>query len=201
MLFALLTAAVAVAAPADFHVVMEKEDCTFYMGAREADGVTPVQVECRWSDVEKESLDALLRRVDTYHDIVWAIEDSRVVRVEGERSLVWQRHHVPGTAAREAMVWMAVQPTAAGGTRYAWTTADEAFTSGRGTIQAPRNDGFWEVTPTADGVEVILQGSYDPGGWVPDWLVRWCQTVGAERVMNDLHERAAGTVVAMGGGA
>ena len=185
-------------ANADFQPVMQRDDCVFSMSQREADGVTPVRVECRWSDRDAPELDTLLSQVGSYHEIVWAIEDSRVVDTRGDRSLVWQRHVVKGTAPREVMVWMEAKPTIAGGTRYSWTTADVDFDLSRGAVEAPRNDGYWEVTPTVDGVEVVLQGSYDPGGWVPDWLVRWCQTFGADRLMKDVRALtvpAAGAVV------
>jgi len=179
--------AIAAAAPSDYEPVMERDDCVFYMGPQEADGVTPVMVECNWSDRDAHEMDALLSQMNNYHEIVWAIEDTRMVRAEGARSLVWQRHVVKGTAPREVMIWMETAPTAAGGTRYSWTTADEDFELSRGAVLAARNDGYWEVNPTVEGVEVVLHGCYDPGGWVPDVLVRWCQTFGADRLMKDAH--------------
>ena len=172
---------------------MTRGDCTYFMGERESDGVTPLRVECVWDHIDPDKIDALFGQVAGYDAFIWAIEDTRQVSVDGARSLVWQRHSVPGTAPREVQLWMETQPTEAGGMRYSWTTAGTPFSLGKGAIRAPRNDGYWEVSVGEAGIEVVLQASYNPGGWVPDWLVRWCQTIGAERMMNDIQSLAAAT--------
>ena len=99
-----------------------------------------------------------------------------------------QRQVVPGTAPRESLVWLAAAPNASGSMTYTWTTAaDEPLDLPDGAVRAPRNDGRWEIHPRADGgVDVVFEIVYSPGGWVPDWLVRWCQTLGADRMMNEI---------------
>ncbi|MDG1481426.1 MAG: hypothetical protein P8R54_17660 [Myxococcota bacterium] len=180
------------AAPGEFQLVRTTEDCQTYMGARDADGVTPVRIECRWDGIEKASVEAMFDQFDRYHEFVWALGDSRIERTEPNRALVWQRHEVPGTAPRETLVWLLAEDNGFGSRRYTWTTApEEELTLSASAVRAPRNDGMWNIIPGDSGVDVVLELSYDPGGMVPDWLVKWCQTLGADRMMSEIQGIAA----------
>ncbi|MFT5682965.1 MAG: hypothetical protein ACI8RZ_003889 [Myxococcota bacterium] len=181
------------AAPGEFQLVRTTEDCRTYMGPQDADGVTPVRIECRWDGVDKTAIEAMFDQLGQYHVFVWALGDSRIERVDPERTLVWQRHEVPGTAPRETLVWLTAADNGVGSRSYTWTTAtEEHFTlSSAYAVRAPRNDGMWNIIPDEAGVDVVLELSYDPGGMVPDWLVKWCQTLGADRMMAEIRAIAA----------
>jgi len=78
----------------------------------------------------------------------WPLSDTRVERVESNRSLVFQRHEVPGTAPRETLVWLTAEANSAGSICYTWTTAaEEPLTLSDDALRAPRNDGLWEIVP------------------------------------------------------
>ena len=179
------------AAPGEFELVRTTEDCQTYMGPRDDDGVTPVRIECRWDDVTPESIEAMFDQFAHYHVFVWALSDSRIHRTEPDRALVWQRHEVPGTAPRETLVWLRSEANSFGSKRYTWASAnDEPLELSLFATRAPKNNGMWDIIPRAGGVDVVLELSYDPGGLVPDWLVKWCQTLGADRMMADIRTMA-----------
>ncbi len=181
------------AAPGDYQLMRTTEDCRTYMGPRDQDGVTPVRIECRWDGIDPVAIEAMFDRFDSYHVFVWALSDSRIERLEPDRALIWQRHEVPGTAPRETLVWLTVEDNGAGSRCYTWTTATEEHLtlSSAYAVRAPRNDGVWNIFPDEDGVYVVLELAYDPGGMVPDWLVKWCQTLGADRMMAEIRAIAA----------
>ena len=182
----------AAAAPEDYRLVRTTADCRTYMGPQTDDGATPVRIECRWDGVQPEAIEAMFDRFDRYHVFVWALSGSRIEREEPARSLVWQRHEVPGTAPRETLVWLTAEDNGQGSTRYTWSSAtEEPLVLSDGAIRAERNDGLWDIIPDADGVDVVLELTYSPGGLVPDWLVKWCQTLGADRMMADIRAIAA----------
>lgn len=153
-----------------------------------ADDARAVCIRCTWPDVSAAALETLFDRFDDYQRFVWAMTDSSIRRQEEDRALVWQRQTVPGTAPREMLVWLSATANASGSKTYTWTTAEnEPMTTPSGVVRALRNDGRWEIHPrTEGGVEVVFEILYSPGGWVPDWLVRWCQTLGASRMMNEI---------------
>ena len=176
----------------EYRLVRSTKGCQTYMGPRDVDGVTPIRISCQWQGIDPSSIEAMFDQFGRYHTFVWALSDSRIERTTPGRTLVWQRHEVTGTAPRETLVWLTAASNDAGSRCYTWTTAaDEELVLSKGALRAPRNDGRWNIIPTDDGVEVFLELAYDPGGMVPDWLVRWCQTLGADRMMGEIRALAS----------
>lgn len=165
--------------------------CKSRISDADADGVRSVRITCSWPEISPESVEALFDRYDGYHRFVWALSATSVRRTEGERVLVWQLQEVAGSAPRESLVWIQGVDNVHGSRTYTWrTAADEPLALTPGSVRATRNDGRWEIIPAAQGIDVVFEIAYSPGGWVPDWLVRWCQTLGAELMMNEIRQLA-----------
>lgn len=79
------------------------------------------------------------------------------------------------------------------GRQHCWTTAvGEPLELREGAIRTPVNEGCWQVTPTVDGVKVVHQIAVDAGGTpLPAWLVRFAQTRGFARVMDEVRASAS----------
>jgi hypothetical protein len=137
-----------------------------------------------------DDFDRLFSDFARYDQLIDAIVTSRVVRVEGARTLVHQVQHTRGISTREVLLWMQRTPVDAGW-RFTWTTASqEPLDLPRGHVRAPRNDGAWEARPHPEGgLEVVHDIAYDPGGSVPGWVVRAAQTGGLAGVMGDVRAK------------
>ena len=48
--------------------------------------------------------------------------------------------------------------------------------------------GMWQVTETSDGLHLDYELRYAPGGWVPDFVVRWFQGKGLVMTLRQLHD-------------
>ena len=186
-----LLLAAALAAPPGFVEVKEAQGCALFKGPTEADGVTPMHAECHWPEVDVAHLQSKLGDYAAYDELIFAITTSEPRRTEGGRTLVHQVQETWGISTREVLVWMSTTPVE-GGVRYTWETAgSEPLEVPDGRVRSPRNEGFWEVGPHPEGgARVVHRVAYDPGGSVPDWVVRRAQVGGMLDVMKDV--RAAG---------
>jgi hypothetical protein len=142
--------------------------------------------------VSAAKLDALLADYDRYDEFVFPIVESRIVRTEPGRTLVYQRHHYFAIADREGLLWMRAVPRD-GGMSYEWESAnDEPLTLQPGNVRTVRNEGRWFVAPDASGgVRVIHQVSIDPGGSIPSWVTALAGSRGFVRILSDLHALGA----------
>lgn len=187
----LLALATALAAPDGYKVT--KEDvvgCTLMLGPKEADGVVPMRAECHWPDITLETFDRCFRAWDSHDEIFSTIETNEIVP-SGQDGVVRvvQRQVTKGISDRFAVLDMRVDPLDGGGFDYHWSVAkDHGIEPLPNTVVTPRSDGTWKVRAASDGgvdVEYVL--SYDPGGSVPGFLVRWFQTSGLAGIVTDVH--------------
>lgn len=185
----LLTAALA--APAGFELVGEGAGCRLYRGPADG-GLAPARAECHWPEVAPTALEGLLARYDRYDELIPPVTRSVVVRTEGGRALVHQVAHTRGLAPREVLLWME-RASSDGTARFRWTTAaDQPLDLPPRHVRAPRNEGWWEVAAhPRGGAQVVHQVTYDPGGAVPAWLVRWAQVGGLREIMENVRGLAA----------
>lgn len=180
------------AAPEGFEHVGNKSGCELYLGPVHADGTATLRAECAWPDVDYASFQAKLARNDAWHHYLDCLTDTRVVGAEGDRQLVWQRQEVPGVSPREDQVWMWSTRTATGW-RYSWEASPAPFAASKDAVVVERNEGFWEVSPLpGGGVHLVNETTYDPGGWIPLWLVRALQGSASADALADLREVARG---------
>lgn len=178
----------ALAAPAGFAHVGDGAGCRLYRGPSDG-GVAPARAECHWPEVDPRVLGALLARFERYDELIPPVTRSTVVRVVGDRALVHQVARTRGIAPREVLLWME-RAASDGASRVRWTTAAELpLELPPRHVRAPRNEGWWEIAAHPQGgARVVHQVTYDPGGSVPGWVVRWAQVGGLREVMT--HVRA-----------
>lgn len=149
---------------------------------------------CDWPDVDAARFGELIRSYERFPEFVFPVALARVERREPDRTLVYQRQHVPGIADREVLLWMSEQTLPDGSSRVMWTTAnDQPLSAAPGTIRTPKNNGFWEVAPKASGgSRVIHQIEMDAGGSIPRWLVSLVRNSGFTRLMQQVRAFARG---------
>lgn len=182
-------AAIALAAPAGFEVTKEGvSGCTLMLGQPDA-GVVPMRAECRWPDVTAEEFDALFSKWEDHEAYFSTISESDVLSRPAGKVEFRQVHTTRGISDREVVLLGERTALDGGGFRYAWTLSPHQLTVSGGRVAPERDDGFWEVRPNPEGgVDVVHQLTYDPGGRVPGFVVRWFQTSGLATVVTDLHE-------------
>jgi len=190
-MFLYLLALPAIAAPpAGAKVTATENDCTFYALPKDKAGVNGVHVHCEWPELTVVRLDALLKvwgDQDEYFETV-AISDE--LSKEGETTRVYQKHVVAGISDREVTLDM-TRETIDSGYRYHFTkSAKQEAARESGTVNTETDDGAWTVVALPrGGVRVNYDLRYDPGGWVPGFVIRWFQTSGMITIMGELRAR------------
>jgi len=183
----LLLLSAALAAPPGYKVTKTTNDCELMLGPAEADGVVPMRAECHWPEIPPDAFHAAVGNFAIHGELWSTVPVCEVVRTEGGRTLTHQVHQSNGISDRELMLWLETVEVE-GGYRHQWTRAvDEPLEPAKGNVAAARDDGYCEGVAHPDGgTQVNYQLSYDPGGKVPGFLVRWFQTSGLAGIMEDL---------------
>ncbi len=192
-MFLFLVIATALGAPDGYKQTREGYDgCDLFLGPKEADGVVPMRAECRWPEVSLEKFDAAFSQWDLHDDIFSTISASDVLGKAGDTTEVRQIQVTKGISDRFIVIKGTRAAIDGGGYRYAWTRSDHTMAPPSGTVQVTRSDGHWEVRPLdGGGVALVHQLSYDPGGSVPSFMVRWFQTSGLQGIVTDLRQYMA----------
>ncbi len=189
-MIALLVSA-ALAAPAGWNVTDATADsgtCELSLGPAETDGVIPMRAECVWKDVTLDQFKTKMSAWDHHDDYFTTVVES-TIKTAGDKALVYQMHRSSGISDREVMITM-WHEVVDGFERYAWNTATaEPLTVIKGNVRCARSEGYWQAKaePTG-GIRVVHLLSYDPGGSVPGFLVRWFQTSGLGTNATELHQ-------------
>lgn len=183
----MLLLALAGAAPPDFRETRTDvaDGCTLYLGPAESDGVVPMRAECTWPDVTVDQFKTAYGDWTKHAEIYQSIGSSVLVSSTGNTATVRQTHEAGGIKTRE-MVIDGTTTERTDGVRYEWhkNPGDQGITSGN--VEATRSDGYWDVTTRPEGgVFAVHQLSYEPGGSVPGFLVRWFQTGGLQAIAED----------------
>ncbi|MCB9673819.1 MAG: hypothetical protein H6737_01805 [Alphaproteobacteria bacterium] len=181
----------ALAAPSGFTEVKQANDCTVYKGTAGADGVVPIYADCHWSEIDPDKLHKLQYDWEGHAAVFSTVISSKIVKKDGEKSLVHQVHAISGVSNREVEIWMWREPVD-GGFQYSWKSDGPVAEPEKGNVATTRHEGYWRVTKHPDGgsrAEYSL--IYDPGGSVPGFLVRWFQTSGTIATTEELRAAAA----------
>lgn len=181
----------ALAAPAGWNVTDASADggtCELSLGPAESDGVVPMRAECAWKDVTLDQFKTAQAAWGNHDDFFSTVVES-TVKTPGDKALVYQKHSSRGIADREVLLWMWHEDVD-GYDRYAWSTASEqALTVVDGNVRCGKSVGYWSAKAEASGgIRVVHVLSYDPGGSVPGFLVRWFQTSGLAANATELHQ-------------
>ncbi len=174
---------------AGWNLTNESNDCKFYKGEPDAQGVVPLRAECDWP-LEPSKLQGLIAKIDDHNLYFSSVTVSRVVATNAGESNVYQVHAATGIADREAMLVYADEPIE-GGHRYTWkVNTDQSGVTGE-KVRLEVDDGKWEITANHDGgAHVVYELHYDAGGSVPGFVVRWFQGSGVRTLVGELREYA-----------
>ncbi len=185
-MFSLLVAA-ALAAPSGYKVSATHDGCELSLGPPAADGVVPMHAECDWADATIDKFRAVMS-VWSKHADVFAVIVKSEVRRAGDRALVYQLQRTKGISDREVLMWM-WHADEGGADRYAWATAgEEALTPASGNVRCERTDGYWQAkAKEGGGIKVVHHLEYDPGGYVPGFVVRAFQVDGLKTNVSEVH--------------
>jgi hypothetical protein len=80
--------------------------------------------------------------------------------------------------------------------RSAWKNITGRAPERSDSVRMPLNVGSWSISPiSANSSRIVYQVAVRPGGWIPDWMVRW----GAARALPEviqIVERRVATLMA-----
>ena len=185
MILAALTLTALAAPPDGYRVTKEVNDCQLMLGAA-VDGVVPMRAECVWPEVDPARFRAVMGQFQD-HDVVWStVSSCEIVRTEAGRTLTHQVHVSKGISDREALLWLEGAEVP-GGWRASWTLATDPLDVADGNVPVAKDDGYVEVLDRAQGGALVnYQLTYDPGGSVPGFIVRWFQVSGLQTITEDL---------------
>jgi hypothetical protein len=158
--------------------------CTFFKGAQEASGATPVRVECDW-DIDPGALQSVLGEPGSHSRIFDSLADSESLSNQGGVERVRQVHKASGASDREIVVEITTQ-SVPGGKRFSWRKSGDQSGHKSDGVEPDMSEGYWEVTSRDGRSHLVYEIRYLAGGSVPAFLVRWFQGAGIKAVIGDL---------------
>ncbi len=168
------------------------EGCDYLQGSPGADGITPVRVECTWSEVDASALHRLLARPEGHASTFSGLSEARLVQREGPITRIYQRFSARGVTDREVVVDFRTEELP-NGRSYRWTkSGDQSSLRGDG-VEVPATEGQWAVTEQGGQVRLVYELKLKLGGMVPSFMVRWAQGGAVEQTIVELRERVGAT--------
>lgn len=168
-----------------WEIVKESEDCSFARGPE-----AQLVASCTWPDVQAARLDELLSDFAGAQEI-WASVESSAIQGEpgSEGTPVFHVHSIPGLSDREILLlWKRVEED--GALRFSWTRAPEQPKVAEGRVNVPRDEGYYLIRSEGEGIALEALFIYEPGGSIPDWVVRATQVTSADVMLGELREAA-----------
>jgi hypothetical protein len=177
-----------VAEGADRKLVLERGGCKVSVGEREPDGTDRVEADCTW-DVPAPRLVKVIKNVPDHDQYLAALTESTALP-DGR---VKQVHRATGISDRQITLLFTTEDRPDGGVSVSWTRAPAQEPLGDGRVDCVRDDGSWLVLPLGPTQSrVVYSLRYDPGGRVPDWVVRAFQKGGVVDIVEQMRDAAKG---------
>lgn len=174
-------------ASAGWTVSNEADGCTYYKGSAEGD-ITPIRVECDWTDVDAGKMHRLLSRPGSHASVFGGLAEANVVEQQGARTRVYQRFAARGITDREVVVDYNTT-SVDGGRRYGWRkSGDQSSLRGDG-VEVPDTSGAWEVREDGEHVKLTYELRMKLGGMVPGFAVKWAQTSAIQDTIDELKNK------------
>jgi hypothetical protein len=157
--------------------------CTVRLVSVDAKSVPTFRGECVWSVAPAWVATVLTdpRGNSSMLKSTQRLEDGRVVNV--------QRTGWPFDDRQSTIVIHDV-PLPGGGVRRRYRLADTQAPLAEGAVQVSVDEGSWEVTSHPDGVRVVVEMSYEPGGNLPASLVHSMSPKYIARALDELRVSA-----------
>jgi hypothetical protein len=183
----------AAADPVVYEPLHEEGGCAYFRSTSTFDGFPILRAECRWPQLPPARLEALLEDWGG-HQLIWSmVASSHVIEQREHDTLVVHVHEAPAMVDREILLRMWVEDVP-GGHSYHWTRAEPQPPPNEGRVNVVVDDGMYTILADGDGTHLISTLRYDPGGSIPDTLVRWFQVLGMPRFLEELREAAQADV-------
>lgn len=139
-----------------------------------------------------ERIAAWIGAVHTYTDWQHNCEEARVLPQPDGSRLTYNRIASPWPVSDRDVVLRSTRTNLADGSIHIefQSTEDADLAVPRGVIRMPRLFGSYELTPVEGGAHVVYTVDSDPGGSLPDWLVRRASKDLPYFTLKKLQERA-----------
>jgi hypothetical protein len=174
-------------APAEptWEIVKETEACSFARGPS-----AELVASCLWPEVSPARLDALLSDFGGAQDIWQSVASSTITGEPTEAGTpVFHVHSIPGLSDREVLLlWSRVEED--GALRYAWTRPQDQPRVTEGRVNVVRDEGYYLVRSEGEGTALEALFVYEPGGSIPDWILRATQAASADVMLQELRQAA-----------
>ncbi len=181
LLLTLSLCLLATPAYAERKVVANRADCAISVGDPDEAGLKLVIAECAWP-IAAPKVIAAVKAVEKHGEYLDSVKES--TPLGGDRFL--QIHQASGISDRQITLKFTNEDLPDGGFRTKWTRDAKQEPLRDGVIDAPVDDGMWEVHPDGAGSRVIYHLKYDAGGKVPNWLVQSFQKSGVADIVEQM---------------
>ncbi len=183
----LLMLASLLAAPPGYLHLRRAGDCDFFQGPRDDSGAVVFRAECSWADLQLEETDRVLRAWQDHDRVFSTVASAELDGSCARGARVLHVHRAPLLADRQVRLCMWVEE-GRDGYAYRWTPDPQQPPLQEDRVQVLADEGFWQLRLQPQGLEVVSQMRYHPGGKVPMALVRWFQSLGLARFVEELRE-------------
>ena len=76
------------------------------------------------------------------------------------------------------------------GKRYHYKKSNEQSKLPNQFVQISEIKGFWQIRKSKKGTNLVFETTYDAGGSVPNFLIRWFQGIGTRNFIAELKKFA-----------
>jgi hypothetical protein len=177
-------------AHAGWTVDVVEDGCTFLRGAAE-NGVTPIRVECDWTDIPAADLHAFLARPENHDGFFTGLAEATLVDRDNGKTKIYQRFEAKGITDREVVVEYETEALP-NGKRYGWTKSADQSSLKHDCVEVPTTTGKWEVEEKDGEVHVVYELRMLVGGMVPGFMMKWFQGGAIRQTLKDLKRGARG---------
>ena len=139
-----------------------------------------------------EQIAAWISATHTYTDWMHNCEEARLLREEGDVRVGYNRIGSPWPVSdRDVVLRSTRSELEGGGIRIEFlSTTEESVPEASGVVRMPRLVGSYELRPVEAGTRVVYTVDSDPGGSLPDWLIRQASKDLPYFTLRNLRERA-----------
>jgi len=166
-------------------VVANRADCAISVGPKDAAGLVLAMADCTWP-IAPAKVIAAVRAIEKHDDYLKSVSESTIL-ADGR---VLQIHQASGISDRQITLSVTNKDLPDGGFKTSWTRAGTQEALREDMVDAPVDDGSWEVHPDGAGSKVIYSLRYDAGGKVPNWLVQSFQKTGIADIVEQMRAAA-----------
>ena len=157
-----------------------------------ADRALPILTGTTTMAVTPEQVAAWIGATHTYVDWMHNCEEARQIRRDGDDVIGYNRIGSPWPVSDRDVVLRSTRTVLDGGSiRVEFRSiTDESMPNVRGVVRMPRLVGSYDLLPVEGGTRVIYTVDSDPGGSLPDWLIRQASKDLPYFTLRNLRERA-----------